>query len=103
MQRRVGKPQLEAAEAMEELALLTGENPRKGEHPEAGERMLAELGDTAVAALLGIQSQVKNPRRMWEIFLTALIKARRRVPEPPVFPPASGMDDQAARDNGIIG
>ena len=80
MARRVGKAQLEAAEAMEELSLLTGENPRKGIHPEARGRMLAELGDTAVAALLGIQSQVKDTGITWTIFLAALAKARGRVP-----------------------
>jgi hypothetical protein len=80
MQRRVGKAQLEAAEAMEELSLLTGENPRKGQHPEARDRMLAELGDTAVAALLGIQSQVKDTGVTWAIFLAALAKAGSRVP-----------------------
>jgi hypothetical protein len=80
MYRRVGKAQLEAAEAMEELSLLTGENPRKGRHPEARDRMLAELGDTAVAALLGIQSQVKDTSQTWAVFLRAVGKARDRVP-----------------------
>lgn len=121
MARRVGKAQLEAAEAMEELALLTGENPRKGRHPEARERMLAELGDTAVAALLGIQSQVKDANVTWLVFLDALDKALSRVPgeslkpdpyHPPgscdacaesPFPPESGMTRQDVIDNGITG
>lgn len=80
MQRRIGKAQLEAAEAMEELSLLTGENPRKGAHPEARERMLDELGDTAAAALLGIQSQVKDTEVTWAIFVAALAKGLARVP-----------------------
>lgn len=80
MQRRIGKAQLEAAEAMEELSLLTGENPRKGRHPEARERMLGELGDTACAALLGIQSVTKDTGATWTVFLEALEKAWSRVP-----------------------
>jgi len=80
MARRVGKAQLEGAEAMEELSLLTGENPRKGQDFTAGERMLAELGDTAVAALLGIQSQTKDIARTWAVFTAALDKALSRVP-----------------------
>jgi hypothetical protein len=78
--RRVGRAQLEAAEAMEELSLLTGENPRKGLHPEARGRMLAELGDTACSALFAIQSQTKNTTETWAIFLAALAKAESRVP-----------------------
>jgi hypothetical protein len=105
MHRRVGKAAAEAHEAMEELSLLTGENPRKGEHPEARDRMLAELGDTAMAALLGIQSQVKDTGLTWVIFIEAAAKAYGRVPDAPwpVFPPESGMTDADARDNGITG
>jgi len=88
---------------MEELSLLTGENPRKGKHPEARPRMLDELGDTAVAALLGIQSQTKDTGMTWEIFLKALNKALSRVPAALPFPPESGMTRQDAIDNGIIG
>ena len=80
MARRVGKAQLEAAEAMEEFALLTGENPRKGTDPGAYDRMLAELGDTAVTALLGIQSQVKDIAATWAVFREALDKIHVRVP-----------------------
>lgn len=102
MQRRVGKAQLEAAEAMEELSLLTGENPRKGQHSEARDRMLAELGDTAVAALLGIQSQVKDTRLAWGIFTEALAKAYRRVPDEHrhVIPPEQ---DRAWREMVSLG
>jgi hypothetical protein len=82
MYRRIGKAQSEATEAMDELSLLTGENPRKGQDPEARDRMLDELGDTAMAALLGIQSQTKNVNATWRIFLRAVVKARSRVPQP---------------------
>jgi len=82
MYRRIGKAQLEAAEAMEELSLLTGENPRKAQDPAARDRMLAELGDTAVAALLGIQSATKDVFATWAVFTAALDKAVSRVPAP---------------------
>jgi hypothetical protein len=103
--RRVAKPMTEANEAYEEMELFHGSNPRKPQDPEAYDRMLAELGDTAVCALLAIQSQVKNLSLTWKVFLAALAKARSRVPggAGPALPPESGMDDQAARDNGITG
>lgn len=94
MYRRVGKAQLEAAEAMEELSLATGENPRKGRHPEARERMLAELGDTVVAGLLGIQSQLKDTAATWTVFRAALAKAASRVPD------SGDTDRRAAREGG---
>ena len=89
MHRRVDKAASEAHEAMEELSLLTGENPRKPADPAARGRMLAELGDTAMAALLGIQSQVKDIKLTWVIFTEMAAKAYSRVPDehrPPRYP-----------------
>jgi hypothetical protein len=114
--RIAGGPGCEVHEATEALLAVTGGNPRKGFHG-SEEDMLGELGDTTVAGLLAIQSQTKDVRRTWDVFLTALAKAAGRVPatasrrnqeirngpDYTFFPPESGMDDQAARDNGIVG
>jgi hypothetical protein len=81
--RRVAKPMTEANEAYEEMELFHGSNPRKGQDPEAYDRMLAELGDTACCALLAIQSQTKNLSQTWNVFLAAVAKARSRVPAAP--------------------
>jgi hypothetical protein len=77
--RIAGGPGCEVHEATEELLAVTGGNPRKGFHGSEKD-MLGELGDTAVAALLAIQSQVKDVRRTWDVFLTALAKAESRIP-----------------------
>jgi hypothetical protein len=94
-------PASEGQESVDALNLATGGNPRKGVVGDE-DTVLMELGDTVTAALLAIQSVTKDTARTWNVFLHALAKARSRVPEP-VFPPASGMTDQDARDNGIIG
>lgn len=99
---RIGKAQSEAREAMEALAGVTGENPRKGVC-DTWEHVLEELGDTACAALLGIQHVTKDAGITWAVFLAALGKAMSRVPGASPFPPEPGTDEQAARDNGITG
>jgi hypothetical protein len=79
--RIAGGPGCEVHEATEELLAVTGGNPRKGVHGSEAD-VLKELGDTACAALFAIQSQTKDIRRTWEVFLTALAKAQSRVPAP---------------------
>jgi hypothetical protein len=94
---RIAKAQSEANEAVEALAGVTGENPRKGVC-DTWEHVCEELADTACAGLLGIQHVTKDARQTWVIFLAALDKARSRVPGESPFPPESGMTRQAAED-----
>jgi hypothetical protein len=76
---RITKPLNEAMEAKEALAGVTGENPRKGVC-DTWEHVLEELGDTACAALMGIQHKTKDINETWRIFLASLEKAYNRVP-----------------------
>lgn len=57
---RVAKVAEETGEAIAELILSTGQNPRKGRDPDARERMLAELADVALTGILGIQHFTKD-------------------------------------------
>lgn len=57
---RVAKIIEEAGEAIAELILMTGQNPRKGQDPAARERMLEEMADAALTAILGIQHFTKD-------------------------------------------
>lgn len=76
--RIAGGPVSESVEASDALNLATGGNPRK---PRGSARdITAELGDTAFAALLAIQSEVKDAGVTWGIFLAAMEKALARVP-----------------------
>jgi len=101
-------PASEGQEAVDALNLLTGGNPRKGVTGTEDD-LLMELGDTVSSALFAIQSITKDTDATWAVFIAALAKALGRVPgERPApsfthFPPESGMDDQAAQENGITG
>lgn len=64
---RVAKVGEELGEAISELILATGQNPRKGIDPEAGQRLLDELADTAFTAIFAIQHFTKDPYRTREI------------------------------------
>jgi hypothetical protein len=57
---RVAKITEEQGEAIAELILWTGQNPRKGQDPEALERLLNELADTALTAVYALQHFTKN-------------------------------------------
>lgn len=57
---RVAKVAEEAGEAVAELILLTGQNPRKGKDDGARDRLLNELADTAMAAVYAIQHFTKD-------------------------------------------
>lgn len=57
---RVGKVIEELGEAIKELILYTGQNPRKGIHPEAHLNMLMELADTVATGILAIQHFTKD-------------------------------------------
>lgn len=78
---RIAKVIEELGEAIAELILWTGQNPRKGQDPEARERLLAELGDTAMTGIFAIQHITKDPERTWEIISAAFTKAHKRAIE----------------------
>jgi hypothetical protein len=75
---RITKPCEEAGEVWKELSRLTGENVRKGKCGSRAE-LLAELGDTASAAICAIQHITKDTDAAWAVVSAALIKARTRV------------------------
>lgn len=75
---RVTKACEEAGEVWKELSRLTGENPRKGACG-SEEELLAELGDTASAALCAIQHLTKDRARTLAVLSAALEKARSRA------------------------
>jgi hypothetical protein len=78
--RRIGGgPGCEVHEATEALLAVTGGNPRKGFHG-SDDDVLDELGDSAVASLLSIQSQTKDVNETWAVFLRSLAKAESRLP-----------------------
>lgn len=77
---RITKAVDEAVEAKDALAGVTGENPRKGVC-DTWEHVMEELGDTACAALFGIQHITKDPDVTWAVFIAALSKALSRVPQ----------------------
>jgi hypothetical protein len=57
---RVAKLAEEVGEAVSELIQWTGQNPRKGAHPEARARMMAELADVAMGAIYALQHFTKD-------------------------------------------
>lgn len=75
---RVTKVCEEAGEVWQALSKATGENPRKGVCGTEAE-LLAELGDTASAAICAIQHITKDTDATWAVISAALIKARTRV------------------------
>lgn len=77
---RVAKVVEENGEAIQELILFTGQNPRKPVDPEAKERMLKELADTALTAILAIQHFTKDTMETRAILQNSQGKIWRRVP-----------------------
>jgi NTP pyrophosphatase (non-canonical NTP hydrolase) len=75
---RVTKVCSEAGEVMDALSAWTGENPRKGVHGTEGE-LHDEMGDTAMAAIFGIQHLTKDTERTLAVLARAARKAQRRV------------------------
>jgi hypothetical protein len=76
---RVCKVQEEEGESIAELILLTGQNPRKGEHPEARGRLLAELADRAFTAILAIQHFTKDADETETVLMDAEAKIYNRA------------------------
>lgn len=57
---RIAKESEEKGESIAELILLSGQNPRKGKHPEAREQLLMELADRVFTGMFAIQHFTKN-------------------------------------------
>lgn len=92
---RVAKVTEEAGEAVAELILATGQNPRKPGDPAAAGRLLEELADVALTAVLAIQHFTKDARRTDEILRGRLARTRARVPEAGLAREPDGADGSA--------
>lgn len=57
---RVSKIAEEVGEAIAELILATGQNPRKGHHPEHMTNLMQELADVVMTGILAIQHFTKD-------------------------------------------
>ena len=77
---RVAKVGEEYGEAIAELILMTGQNPRKTQDPAARERLLMELSDVVFTAILGMQHFTKNTAETREILQRKLNMIRARIP-----------------------
>jgi len=64
---RVAKEKEEQGEAIAELILATGQNPRKPEDQAAYERLLDELADRALTSIYAIQHFTKDTRVTREV------------------------------------
>jgi hypothetical protein len=76
---RVCKESEERGESIAELILATGQNPRKGTDPEAGDRLLKELADRAVTSVFAIQHFTKDEQRTWAVIAAGFAKAAQRA------------------------
>lgn len=76
---RIAKTIEELGEAIGELILSTGQNPRKGTDPKAHERMLQEMADVALTAVLGIQHFTKDADRTRSIIETRMTRIWNRM------------------------
>ncbi len=76
---RVSKLTEESGEAIAELILFTGQNPRKGQDSEAYERLLMELADAAMTAVYAIQHFTKDAEVTASILKKAQMKHYTRL------------------------
>jgi hypothetical protein len=80
---RVAKIQEECGEAIAELILATGQNPRKplseSDRSLAFERLLMELADTAMTAVYAIQHFTKDPTVTAHVMMKAQTKHITRL------------------------
>lgn len=75
---RVCKLAEETGEAVSELILWTGQNPRKGTDLEARSRMLAELADVALGAIYAVQHFTKDVEATRQVITDAQRKHETR-------------------------
>jgi hypothetical protein len=79
---RVAKITEEAGEAIAELILWTGQNPRKPQDPEAKERMLKELCDVILTGWLALQHFTKDAEETEARINGALVRTYERMLSP---------------------
>jgi hypothetical protein len=80
---RVAKLSEEIGEAVSELILMTGQNPRKGEHPEVRVKLLAELADVALGGIYAIQHFTKDLPETQAVLVAAQKRHFARTQEQP--------------------
>lgn len=76
---RVSKIGEELGEAISELILMTGQNPRKPFDPQARERLYGELADTVMSGILALQHFTKNTSTTRQILREKLAKIEARI------------------------
>lgn len=76
---RISKETEEHGEAIAELILATGQNPRKGFDPEAWARMMAELADRALTSIYALQHFTKDIKLTEYILRSAQKKHEERL------------------------
>jgi hypothetical protein len=76
---RISKVIEEVGEAIQELILMTGQNPRKGEHPERHAQLLTELADMAMTGIYALQHFTKDTDRTAQILREAQEKHHGRL------------------------
>lgn len=76
---RVAKIGEELGEAINELILFTGQNPRKGQDTEAYPRLLNELADTVMTGIFAIQHFTKDTGLTKSIISRKLATIEKRV------------------------
>ena len=76
---RIAKMIEEMGEAISELILYTGQNPRKDTEPEAYNRMLKELADAAMTPIYAIQHFTKDVTETERILAEAQEKHHDRL------------------------
>lgn len=87
---RVSKVQEELGEAINELILLTGQNPRKPRNDDAV-LLLGELADTALTAILAILHFTKSDARTGEILITRTRRIAQRAMDSKRQPRVTGV------------
>jgi hypothetical protein len=78
---RVAKVTEEAGEAIAELILMTGQNPRKPQDPAACGRLLKELADVTMTGVYAIQHFTKDADATARILYEAQLRYLDRLQE----------------------
>jgi hypothetical protein len=76
---RVAKAGEEAGEAVDALIAWTGQNPRKPQRDEAYAEMMAELADTALTAIYGMQHFTKDADVTMRLLWARLVHHHERL------------------------
>jgi hypothetical protein len=77
--KRLAAINISLGKAVQELISFTGQNPRKPVRAEAYGKMLDELADTALTAILAIQHFTRDQHRTREILTARLGRTRKRM------------------------